>query len=413
MEVVTENEFCCLSCRSTRGHRVLDLGLQPLANNLLSEADLNREEPRFPLGIAVCESCWLVQLTHLVPPVELFSEYLYFSSFSETMLSHAAKAAEQYIRELGLKADSLVMEIASNDGYFLKNFLGAGIPVVGVEPAANIAVEAEKLGIPTEVEFFGADFAARYVAENRQADLILANNVFAHAPDTNDFVSGLAIAMSPDGVAKIEFPYLLNLLEGVEFDTIYHEHVFYFSVTALLPLFERHGLQIIDVEKIDIHGGSVRITIAHSGVAVADERVGRVLEEEREYGVQSFRTYEAFAERVDQLRHDLCLQLEELTANNHSIAAYGASAKGSTLLNYCGIGAETLQFVCDRSSYKQGKLTPGTHLPIVSAEQLLERMPDYTLLLTWNFAKEILEQQNSYREAGGKFVIPLPSVEVV
>lgn len=403
----------CRSCGSTDAALILDLGQQPLANNLLTQADLTKKEPRFPLRLAVCKSCWMLQITDLVPPVELFSEYLYFSSFSDLMLRHSKQAAEDYTKEFGLNDKSLVVEVASNDGYLLQNFVKAKVPCLGIEPAVNIAKVAREKGIETIEEFFGRDIATKLTAQKRQADLILGNNVFAHAPDTNDFVAGLKILLKPSGRIVLEFPYGVDFIEHSEFDTIYHEHVFYFTLTALEPLFARHGLTIFRTERIAIHGGSLRLFAGHTGAHAVESSVTSLRAEEKQKGVDTLRYYENFAHTVEGLRHDLRELLAKLKAEGKSIAAYGASAKGSTLLNYYGINTDTLNFVSDRSTYKQGRLTPGTHIPIVAPEELRKRQPDYTLLLTWNFADEILAQQKAYRDAGGKFIIPIPKVKVV
>ncbi len=449
--------FCCRACGSNSGRMVLDLGVQPLANNLLTAADLAKPEPKFPLRLALCEGCWLLQITDIVPPVELFSEYLYFSSFSDALLRHSAEAVAQHLREFGLGRDSFVVEVASNDGYLLKNFVAAGVPCLGIEPAANIAKVAREQGIETLCQFFGTATARQLANAGRSADLILGNNVFAHAPDTNDFVAGLAALLKPTGRIALEFPYACDLIEHVEFDTIYHEHVFYFTLTALVPLFARHGLEIFDARRLPIHGGSLRVYARHadpransaeppsplngeragvrgegdterataphltptlsppvgSGEGGGMSRVAALLAEERAKGVASAAYYDDFGNRVRRIRDDLVTFLSELKVAGKSIAAYGASAKGSTLLNFYGLGAEMLDFVADRSTAKQGRLTPGTHLPIVAPEELLHRRPDYALLLTWNFAEEILKQQQPYREAGGKFIVPLPEVRVV
>jgi SAM-dependent methyltransferase len=390
----------------------LDLGIQPLANNLLKPEDISAPEPKFPLRLAVCEDCWLLQITDLVPPVRLFSEYLYFSSFSDALLKHSRESAERYTREFALDARSRVVEIASNDGYLLQSFQNAKIPCTGIEPAANIAAVAREKGIETVNEFFGNTLAKRLVNQSRQADLILGNNVFAHAPETNDFTAGLATLLKPKGRIVLEFPYAVDLIEHTEFDTIYHEHVFYFALTPLIPLFGRHGLEIFRVEKIPIHGGSLRLFASHAGAHSVEASVTSCLADERQKGVTSLPYYLGFANHVQELKDDLCGLLAKLKREGKSVAAYGASAKGSTLLNYFGIGKDTLDFVVDRSLHKQGRLTPGTHIPILPTEKLLERQPDYTLLLTWNFADEILSQQKSYRDNGGKFIVPIPKVMV-
>jgi SAM-dependent methyltransferase len=403
----------CRSCGSTAAAPILDLGQQPLANNLLTPADLAKPEPKFPLRLAVCKSCWMLQITDLVPPVELFSEYLYFSSFSDLMLRHSREACDGYMTEFGLNGQSLVVEVASNDGYLLQNFVKAKVPCLGIEPAANIAKVAREKGIETLVEFFGNKIASDLAAKNRQADLILGNNVFAHAPDTNDFVAGLKTLLKPNGRIALEFPYGADFIEHTEFDTIYHEHVFYFTLTALKPLFERHGLTIFRVQRLNIHGGSLRLFAGHTGVHDVERSATNLLAEETRKGVNALAYYEGFANQVRTIKDDLVALLAKLKKEGQNIAAYGASAKGSTLLNYYGVGAETLDFVADRSTYKQGRLTPGTHIPIVPPEELFGRKPDYTLLLTWNFADEILAQQKAYRDAGGQFIVPIPKVKVV
>jgi SAM-dependent methyltransferase len=394
---------------------VLSLGKTPLANSLLTEGQLGDAEATYPLDLVFCPTCSLVQITESVPPQQLFGEYLYFSSFSDTMLASAEELTSRLtvIRELG--AGSLAVEVASNDGYLLQFYARAGVPVLGIEPAANIAVVAEReRGIPTLVEFFTDDLARGLADAGTRADVIHANNVLAHVPDLNGFAEGLRLLLKPGGVAVIEVPYVRELIEKVEFDTIYHEHLFYFSLTALDRLFGRHGLAITDVERLPIHGGSLRVFVQPESAATSpSESVGRLLQEESEWGVDDPARYTGFAERVAVLRSRLRAMLRDLKSHGMSIAAYGASAKGSTLLNYCGIGGETLDFVVDRSTVKQGFYTPGTHLPILSPDHLLTEMPDYVLLLTWNFAKEILEQQTGYLARGGRFIIPVPEPRVV
>lgn len=400
----------CLSCGAGPLHPILDLGRQPLANNLLSEADLLRPEPHFPLGIQVCSSCWLVQLTDLVPPVDLFTTYLYFSSYSDTMLLHAAQAAEQFVERLGLGPESFVVEVASNDGYLLRNFVKRSIPCLGIEPAENIARAARENGVESLVEFFGKDCARGVVATGRQADLILGNNVFAHVPDINDFVGGIAELLAPGGTVSLEFPYARELFDRNEFDTIYHEHVFYFSLAPLVPLFARHGLELYDVERLPIHGGSLRIWAGQVGCRPVGPAVTALLGEEEAAGLDGFEYYDSLAGRVRQLRLDLLEKIHEITGSGRRLAAYGASAKGSTLLNYCSPPPGAIEFIADRSEAKRGLFSPGLHLPIVGAEELLARRPDYALLLTWNFAEEILHQQEAYRKKGGRFVVPIPEV---
>jgi SAM-dependent methyltransferase len=353
-----------------------------------------------------------MQLRELVSPVRLFSEYLYFSSFSDTMLKHAREAVEQHTADYALGARSLVVEIASNDGYLLQYFQQRGVPSLGIEPAVNIAKVAQEKGIDTRVEFFSKALAEQLVAEGKQADLILGNNVFAHVPVINDFVAGIAILLKPDGVAALEFPWGHDMVRHLEFDTIYHEHVYYFNAVALVPLFRRHGLEIFRIEKLPIHGGSLRIHASKTGRRAVESSVHAIVEEETSEGATTMAYYANFFRAVVALKKSLMELLADLISKGHSIAAYGASAKGTTLINYCGIGREMLSFIVDRSTYKQGKFSPGMHLPILAPEALLEKRPDYTLLLTWNFADEILAQQQEYRDVGGRFIIPVPQPRI-
>ena len=405
--------FQCRSCGSLQGTLILDLGTQPLANNLLREGPGQDRSRNFRFAWRSANRAGCCRFSDLVPPVQLFSEYLYFSSFSDLMLRHARQAAGRYLQEFGLNQRSLVVEIASNDGYCLQNFKAGGVPCLGIEPAANIAKVAREKSIETLVEFFGDELARKLAAAGRPADLILGNNVFAHAPNTNDFVAGLRTLLKPAGRIILEFPYAADFIEKGEFDTIYHEHVFYFSLTALRPLFARHGLAIFHVERLPIHGGSLRLFAGVAGAHRPQPSVAALLDEEQHKGLSALGYYEGFAARVLAGKHALVRLLRQLKQQGKSIAAYGASAKGSTLLNFFGLGRDMLDFVADRSTYKQGRLTPGTHLPIVPPEALAERKPDYTLLLTWNFADEILEQQKAYRRQGGKFIVPIPEVTVV
>ncbi len=403
----------CRSCGSDRIRIVVDLGMQPLANRLLTEHQLKDPEPRHPLRLSICEGCLLLQITDTVPPVELFTDYVYFSSVSDFLLQHVAKACRSHQERFRLNAGSFVVEVASNDGYLLKNFVAAGIPCLGIEPAANIAAVAQSRGVPTINRFFSTALASELKSEGRTADILIAHNVMGHVPDTNDFVQGLATLLKPSGHAILEFPYARDMIDHAEFDTIYHEHVFYFTILALQPLFARHGLEIVDIERLAIHGGSLRVYAAHKGAHPVAFSVTQLLAEEKACGMDRVDWYTRFGDRVRKIRTDLTALLGELKSKGHSVAAYGASAKGSTLLNFCGLGAETIDFVVDRSPAKQGRLTPGTHLPIVPAEQLAGRRPDFALLLTWNFAEEILQQQQHYRDLGGRFIIPLPEVRVV
>lgn len=401
----------CRSCGATQLESVLSFGRTPLANALLRAEDLERPEPTFPLDLVFCPACALVQITETVPPEQLFSHYLYLSSFSDTMVKHSQQLAARLVSERRLDKDSLVIEVASNDGYLLQFYKQAGVPVLGIEPAANVAAVAEKKGIPTLVRFFGRELATELVESGRRADVIHANNVLAHVADLNGFVAGMAMALKDEGVAVIEAPHVKPMIERLEFDTIYHEHLCYYSLTALQPLFKRHGLDIVDVYEIPLHGGSLQVHAARNGRP--SDRVCRLLVEEREAGVGERDFYSDFGQKVQRLREELVADLRNLKSSGSRIAAYGASAKGATLLNYCRIGRETIEFVADRSTVKQGLYTPGAHLPIRSPDSLLTERPDHVLLLTWNFADEILEQQADYRKQGGKFIIPVPEPAIV
>jgi len=404
--------FQCRSCGGTNFAPVIDLGETPLANALLDPQARRQPEPRHPLRVVFCEVCSLVQIVETVPPEELFSHYVYLSSFSDSAVKAARALAGRLVETRRLTEASLVIEAASNDGYLLQHYRDLGVPVLGIEPAANIAEIAEGKGIRTRCDFFGRSIGEQLAAEGLRCDVFHANNVLAHVADLNGFVAGIAAVLKSDGVASIEVPYLGELLDKLEFDTIYHEHLCYFSATALDRLFTRHGLSLWDVEHLPIHGGSLRLFVGHAG-ARRTERVTALLQQEAARGLTAPAAYADFEARVMSLRQELTALLRDLKASGKTIAAYGASAKGATLLNYCGIGADLLDFVADRSTVKQGKLTPGTHLPIVADDQLLVRKPDYVLLLVWNFADEVLRQQQAYRAAGGRFILPVPKPAIV
>lgn len=404
----------CRSCGQPDLQLVLSLGSMPLANALITAEQLDQPESTYPLELVFCSNCTLVQITETVPPEELFRDYLYFSSFSDTMLRHAQAVVERVLEWRPLNANSLAVEIASNDGYLLQYYKQAGIPVLGIEPAVNIAqVAQDERGIRTLSDFFGAATAERLVEQGERADVIHANNVLAHVPDLNGFVRGLRLLLKPEGVAIIEVPYVKDLIDRCEFDTIYHEHLSYFSLTALNQLFERHGLMIQQVERLTIHGGSLRIFVSADSGKTRSQGVTEMLEEEMQWGVNRLHFYQSFARRVEELKTSLRNLVFDLKGKKRRLAAYGAAAKGSTLLNYFGIGTSALDFVVDRSTHKQGRYMPGVRLPICSPARLLEEMPSHVLLLTWNFADEILAQQAEYRLRGGSFIIPIPELRVV
>jgi SAM-dependent methyltransferase len=402
----------CRGCGAADLCLLLSLGATPLANALLPATALSHPEPIYPLDLKFCRSCALVQISHSASPEQLFGNYLYLSSFSDTMLRSAEEISNRLADSRRLGAESLIIELASNDGYLLQNYKRRGIPVLGVEPARNVAeIALQEKGIPSIPEFFGESLAQRLAQQGRLADVIHANNVLAHVPDPNDFVAGIGILLKRDGIASIEVPHVKELVEQLEFDTIYHEHFSYFSLTSLVGLFRRHSLTVVDVERLPLHGGSLRVFVCHDGEPSA--AVQRLLDEEASIGVNRIEYYETFSARVRSLKGELLRHLTEEKQRGSSIAAYGASAKGSTLLNYCGIGPALIDFVVDRSTFKQGLFTPGSHLPILPPEALLERLPDLVLLLTWNFADEILQQQQVYRDRGGRFLVPVPSPHLV
>jgi SAM-dependent methyltransferase len=404
----------CRSCGGDRLEIVLDLGCTPLANALLTSEQLNAPEATYPLELAFCPDCTLVQILETVPPENLFREYLYLSSWSDTMLAHARALVSELVESRRLHAGQLVMEAASNDGYLLQYYRERGIPVLGIEPARNVAdIAVRDRQVPTLVEFFGSEVAGELRNSGRRASVFHAHNVLAHVADLNGFVRGIATVLADDGVAVVEAPYVRDLVDHCEFDTIYHEHLCYFSLTALDALFSRHGLRIHDVRRVAIHGGTLRIyasPLAAGGHVSAS--VTALLADEGAAGLTTADYYRAFASRVQTLRDQLRATLDGLKASGQRIAAYGASAKGSTLLNYCGIGRERLEYVVDRSTLKQGRYTPGRKLAIHAPARLLDDQPDYLLLLTWNFAEEILAQQAEYRRRGGRFLIPVPEVKV-
>lgn len=402
----------CRSCGSSKLHSFLDLGTTPLADRLLTEEDLNQPELVAPLDVVFCEDCCLVQITETVSPEVLFCQnYPYFSSVSKSLMEHFGSSAQQILQQRSLSSESLVMEAASNDGYMLRHFVEAGIPVLGIDPADGPAKRAEERGVRTLNTFFTLELADELREEGKLADVFLANNVLAHVADLNGFTEGIASVLKEDGVAVIECPYLLDLIEHCEFDTIYHQHLCYFSVTALVKLFQRHGLSLNRVVRTPIHGGSLRLFIEKK--ANVDSSVTSLLDAERKLGVDTLQYYETFAARVQKLKADLIAELERQKAEGKRIVGYGAAAKGCTLLSYCGIGSQYLDCIVDLSAVKQGRYFTGNQLKIEPPTKLLEDQPDSVLIIAWNFADEIMKQQSDYRARGGSFIIPVPELRVV
>lgn len=406
------SETACRGCGHKGLEVVFSLGKMPLANRFLSPNQLEEPEPTYPLDLAFCQECCLVQITESIDPQEMFEDYAYFSSYSSTMVAHAEKLVSGLVEQRSLGPANLALEVASNDGYLLQHYLKAGVPVLGIDPARNVIEAAKQRGVPTRCAFFGPDLAEELRSSGVRADVLHANNVMAHVPDLDGFVRGIARVLSDDGVAVIETPYLRELVEKIEFDTIYHEHLFYYSLSSVDRIFRRNNLTIVDIERIPIHGGSLRIFASPNGQSVAPAVIELMAEEDR-LGVCSPGYYRGFAARVEDLGSRLKSLLDKLKTDGSRIAAYGAAAKGTVLLNTLGIGGDTLDYVADRSTYKQGRYIPGVRIPIVPPERLLDDMPDYVLLLTWNFADEILREQEEYRRRGGRFIISIPSPKVM
>ncbi|MCK5606252.1 class I SAM-dependent methyltransferase [Candidatus Pacearchaeota archaeon] len=403
----------CRHCNHPLEHVFLDLGFAPPSNAYLTADDLNAPESYFPLKLFVCDQCWLVQTEDYAQADELFnSDYAYFSSISQGWLDHAAHYVEQMRKRFELNAQSYVIEVASNDGYLLKNFVSAGVPCLGIEPTSSTAAVAEALGIPVLREFFGRDLAKHLASENKQADLIIGNNVFAHVPDINDFTAGLKDALKPGGIITLEFPHLLRLIEETQFDTVYHEHFSYLSMHTVSRIFEKAGLRIWDVEHLTTHGGSLRVYGCHTDdPRMTNTTVQELLEHEQNQGLQQLSTYQAFQARANRIKNDLLHYLIEQQRAGKTIAAYGAAAKGNTLLNYAGVKPDLLPYVCDAAPSKQGKYLPGSHIPILPPTALSERQPDLVLILPWNIAEEIITQHAYIREWGGRFVTVVPTLK--
>ncbi len=405
----------CRFCRKSLKHTFVDVGMSPLSNAFLRQEQLNSAEKFYPLHAYVCEQCFLVQLEQFESPDQIFSDYAYFSSYSDSWLRHAKAYTELMVERFGFNPSSQVIEIASNDGYLLQYFQQKGIPVLGIEPAANVARVAEEKGIPSLVKFFGVETAKALASEGKSADLLLGNNVLAHVPDLNDFVAGMKIVLKPQGILTMEFPHLLQLVEQNQFDTVYHEHFSYFSFLTVEKVFAAHGLTLFDVEELPTHGGSLRIYARHEDAEaiVVNERVIQLKAKEVQAGLDQIETYLGFSEQVKSTKRKLLSFLIEVKNQGKSIVGYGAPAKGNTLLNYCGIRTDLLDYTCDRSPHKQGSFLPGTHIPIDHPDRIRETKPDYLLILPWNLKDEIMQQMAHIREWGGQFVVPIPQVEVI
>lgn len=405
----------CRFCAKPLTLSFADLGMSPPSNAYLKPEQLGRVEKFYPLHAWVCESCLLVQLEEFESPEQIFSDYAYFSSYSESWLAHARDYTAMMIKRFALGAKSRVVEIASNDGYLLQYFVASGVPVLGVEPAANVAKVAEEKGVPTLVRFFGTDTAKHMVAQGKQANVLLGNNVLAHVPDLNDFVAGMKILLAPNGVITMEFPHLLRLIQENQFDTIYHEHFSYFSFLTVREVFAKHGITLFDVEELPTHGGSLRIFGRHAedmnpGVSPA---VDSLLARECAAGLDNIDTYRAFEEQVKETKRRLLEFLIAAKRSGKTVVGYGAPAKGNTLLNYCGVRSDFIDYTVDLSPHKQGHFLPGVHIPVYEPDRIRVTRPDYVLILPWNLKDEVMKQMADVRTWGGKFVVPIPQVRVL
>jgi len=405
----------CRFCGAPLSLSFADLGMSPPSNAFLEAQALNRMERFYPLHAWVCEKCFLVQLEEFETPEQIFSDYAYFSSYSESWLAHAKAYSQAMIAGLGLNASSFVVEIASNDGYLLQNFVAQGVPVLGIEPAANVAAVAQNKGVPTLVKFFGVKTATELAAAGRKADLILGNNVLAHVPDLNDFVRGMSLLLKPGGVVTMEFPHLLRLMQESQFDTIYHEHFSYLSFVVAERVFAAHGMTLFDVDELPTHGGSLRIYARHAANAALriSPKVAELRAREQAAGLQRAEPYRAFAEQVRAAKRSLLKFLIGAKESGKRVAGYGAPAKGNTLLNYCGVRGDLLEYTVDRSPHKQGCYLPGVHIPIHAPEKIMQTRPDYVLILPWNLKDEIVAQMTGIRAWGGRFVVPIPETKVL
>jgi SAM-dependent methyltransferase len=404
----------CRFCATPLTHTFADLGGSPLANSYLKKEQLQQMEPFFPLHVYVCEACKLVQLSEFESPENIFGDYAYFSSYSDLWLDHAKAYTASMIQRFGFDADSHVVELASNDGYLLQYFMEKGIPVLGIEPARNVAEAAKAKGIPTISRFFGVETANHLKAEGKVADLLIGNNVLAHVPDLNDFVSGMKILLKPAGIITMEFPHLMRLMEENQFDTIYHEHFSYFSFITVNKVFAEHGLTIFDVEELPTHGGSLRIYARHAEDATQSigPRVNNLLNREKDFGFDQLPHYQSFDGRIKAIKREILRFLIDAKNEGKTIVGYGAPAKGNTLLNYCGVRTDFIDYTVDRSPHKQDLLLPGTHIPIYHPDKIKETRPDYLIILPWNLKDEIMEQMKHIRDWGGKFVVFIPTTQV-
>lgn len=404
----------CRFCDASLKRTFIDLGMSPLCETYPSPLDLNRGEVYYPLHVYVCEHCFLVQLEQYESPENIFSDYAYFSSYSDSWLKHCEIYCDNMMTRLGLSAESFVVEVASNDGYLLQYFVERNVPVLGIEPAANVAKVAVEKGIPTLVRFFGTQLAKALAAEGRCADLVLGNNVLAQVPDVNDFIEGLKILLKPAGILTLEFPHLLRMIEHNEFDTIYHEHFSYFSMLTTVRILAAHGLKVFDVEELPTHGGSLRVYAcrANDQTHGIQPSVGKLIAEEKRAGLDSMEGYESFARQVKQTKWALVDFLLAAARRGKAVAGYGAPGKSATLLHYCGIGKELIAYTVDRNPYKQGRFLPGSRIPIYHPDWIRETRPDYVVILPWNLQDEIMQQLQYIREWGGHFVVPIPKVTV-
>ena len=411
---VIQTQSGCRFCGAKLQHSLVDLGMSPLCESYVSPEKANQMEAFYPLHVYVCGNCFLAQLQQYVSREEIFNEYAYFSSYSDSWLEHAKRYTDMIVSRLGLNGRSTVMELASNDGYLLQYFVQKKIKAIGVEPAANVAAAAERNGVPTVVKFFGRETAKELVAQFEQVDLLIGNNVLAQVPDLNDFVGGMKTVLKPNGVITMEFPHLMRLMNENQFDTIYHEHFSYFSFIAAEKIFARHGIELFDVEELSTHGGSLRVYGRHKedNAEPIGNRVIELRRREHDAGFSQIETYRNFGEQVKETKRKLLEFLIGVRRKGKSVVGYGAPGKGNTLLNYCGIRTDFIDYTVDRNPYKQGKFLPGTHIPILHPDKIKETKPDYLFILPWNFKDEIMAQMSGIREWGGKFVVPIPEVTV-